>query len=80
MTDEFEREGAGTSATAVSLSIGEFSEWLLPQLRQTVNRPSGVVVPDTTTWDHLRIEQEFFASGLSEADRKQLLRGYKMDP
>ena len=28
----------------------------------------------------MRIEQEFFASGLSEADRKQLLRGYKMDP
>ena len=79
-TDQLEREGAGTSATAVSLSIGEFSEWLLPQLRQTVNRPLGVVLPDTTAWDHLNIEQEFFASGLSEADRKQLLRGYKMDP
>ena len=26
----------------------------------------------------LENEQEFFASGLSEADRKQLLRGYKM--
>ena len=79
-TDQLEREGAGTSATAVSLAIGEFSEWLLPQLRQTVNRPLGVVLPDTTAWDHLHIEQEFFASGLSEADRKQLLRGYKMDP
>ena len=79
-TDQLEREGAGTSATAVSLAIGEFSEWLMPQLRQTVNRPLGVVLPDTTAWDHLRIEQEFFASGLSEADRKQLLRGYKMDP
>ena len=30
--------------------------------------------------DYLQIEQEFFSSGLSEADRKQLLRGYKMDP
>jgi hypothetical protein len=79
-TDQLEREGAGSSATAVSLAIGEFSEWLLPQLRQTVNRPLGMVLPDTTTWDHLNIEQEFFASGLSEADRKQLLRGYKMDP
>ena len=37
-------------------------------------------MPDTTAWDHLHIEQEFFASGLSEADRKQLVRGYKMDP
>ena len=79
-TDQLEREGAGASATTVSLAIGEFSEWLLPQLRQTVNRPLGVVLPDTTAWDHLHIEQEFFASGLSEADRKQLLRGYKMDP
>ena len=53
---------------------------LLPQLRQTVVRPLGVLVPDTSTWDHSRIELEYFESGLGEADRKKILRGYKMDP
>ena len=79
-TDQLEREGAGTSSTAISLSTEEFSDLLLPQLRQAVSRPLGVLVPDTSTWGHSQIELEYFESGLSEADRKKLLRGYKMDP
>ena len=79
-TEQLEREGTGASATAVSLSDEEFSDMLLPQLRQTVTRPLGVQVPDTSTWDHSDIELEYFESGLSDADRKTLLRGYKMHP
>ena len=71
-TDQLEREGAGTSSTAISLSTEEFSDLLLPQLRQSVVRPLGVLVPDTSTWDHSRIELEYFESGLGEADRMRL--------
>ena len=79
-TEQLERKGTGASATAVSLSDEDFSDMQLPQLRQTVSRPLGVQMPDTSTWDHSEIELEYFESGLSDADRKKLLRVYKMDP
>lgn len=78
-TDSLEREGAGTSSSAVSLGTGVFSDLLYVQLRQTVSRPLGVAVPDTAQWGPSEIQQEFANSGLADADRKKLLRKYKMD-
>ena len=78
-TDSLEREGAGTSSSAVSLGTGVFSDLLYAQLRQTVSRPLGVAVPDTAQWGPLEIQQEFSNSGLADADRKKILRKYKMD-
>ena len=74
-----EREGSGAAPGAVALANEVFSDALFDELRQTVDRPLGVAVPDTASWGPLELHKEFADSGLSDADRKKLLRKYKMD-
>ena len=74
-----EREGSGAAPGAVTLANEVFSDALFDGLRQTVDRPLGVAVPDTADWSPLELHKEFANSGLSEADKKKLLRKYKMD-
>ena len=74
-----EREGSGAAPGAVTLANEVFSDALFDELRQAVDRPLGVAVPDTASWGPLELHKEFVDSGLSDADRKKLLRKYKMD-
>ena len=74
-----EREGSGAAPGAVTLANEVFSNAFFDGLRQTIDRPLGVAVPDTANWSPLELHREFANSGLSEADKKKLLRKYKMD-
>ena len=67
-----EREGSGAAPGAVTLANEVFSDALFDELRQAVDRPLGVAVPDTASWGPLELHKEFVDSGLSEADGKRL--------